>query len=110
MTGFYDLKKSTNSQFYFILKAANGETILNSEMYTTKAAAEAGIASVRVNSPDDIRYDRKSSATGQPFFNLKAANHQVIGVSQMYTTVSGRDAGIESVKMNGPTAIIRDNT
>jgi uncharacterized protein YegP (UPF0339 family) len=110
MAGYYLLKKSKNDQFYFLLKAGNHEIILNSEMYSTKGAAENGIASVQTNSPLDERYDRKNSTAGQPYFNLKAANHQVIGTSEMYSSEAARDKGIESVKTNGPSTDVRDES
>jgi uncharacterized protein YegP (UPF0339 family) len=43
-------------------------------------------------------------------FNLKAANGQVIGTSEIYSSVTARDAGIESVKKNAPAASAEDNT
>jgi hypothetical protein len=43
-------------------------------------------------------------------FNLKAANHQVIGTSQLYGSVTSRDNGIESVKKNAPSAKVVDQT
>ena len=50
-TGHYDLKKAKNGQFHFNLKAGNGEIILTSEMYASKASAENGITSVQNNAP-----------------------------------------------------------
>jgi len=90
-------------QFRFRLKAANGEIILASEGYTTKAARDNGIASVRTNSSNDARYERKETKAGFSF-NLKAANGQVIGTSEVYTSAQARDKGIESVKVNAPGA------
>lgn len=49
--GHYELKKAKNGQYHFNLKASNGEIILASEMYASKASAENGIASVQTNSP-----------------------------------------------------------
>jgi uncharacterized protein YegP (UPF0339 family) len=43
-------------------------------------------------------------------FNLKAANHQVIGTSQTYKTAETRDEGIASVKTNAPSAPVHDET
>ncbi len=108
MAGWYELSKASNGQYRFVLKAGNSETILSSEMYTTKASAEGGIASVQTNSPLDERYERKNSASGKPMFNLKAGNHQVIGTSQMYSSEKARDDGIESVKTNGPSKTVKD--
>lgn len=111
MAGWYEIKKSDkNGQYSFVLKASNGEIILTSEQYVAKASAENGIESVRTNSPNDARYDRLTSTNDKPYFNLKATNGQVIGTSQLYSSTSSRDNGIESVKTNGPTATVRDNT
>lgn len=104
------LKTASNGETYFHLKAGNGETILASERYVTKASALNGIESVKTNAPHDDRYERKNSASGQPMFNLKAANHQVIGTSETYSSASARDAGIESVKKNAPGAQTDDQT
>ncbi len=43
-------------------------------------------------------------------FNLKAGNHEIIGVSESYSSTSARDAGIESVKKNAADAVTQDNT
>ncbi|WP_054179578.1 YegP family protein [Trabulsiella odontotermitis] len=110
MTGWFELDKSSNSQYKFVLKAGNGEIILTSELYTTKSSAENGIASVQTNSAFDERYERKDSSNGKFFFNLRAANYQVIGTSQMYASKQSRDTGIASVKSNGSTTTIKDNT
>ena len=109
MNGWYDMNKSKADDFYFVLKAGNGEVVLTSEMYKSKDSADGGIASVQKNSADDASYDRTSSA-GKFHFNLKAANHQVIGTSQLYATADSRDAGIASVKDNGKSTTIKYNT
>lgn len=83
---------------------------MQSEMYESKAGATNGIASIQKNAADDQRYDRLISKSDKPYFVLKAANHQVIGQSQMYESVAARDNGIESVKKNAPDAAIVDLT
>lgn len=110
MAGWFELSKSSDGQFRFVLKAGNGEIILTSELYTTKGAAENGIASVRTNSPLDERYEKKTAANGKFHFNLKAANHQVIGSSQLYASEQSRETGIASVKNNGASQTVKDNT
>lgn len=47
----YDRKTATNGQFFFNLVAGNRQTIGTSEMYTTEAARENGIKSVKTNGP-----------------------------------------------------------
>jgi uncharacterized protein YegP (UPF0339 family) len=61
MAGKFVLTKSKNGQFHFVLKAGNGETIAQSEMYKSKAAALAGIESVRKNA-GDAKVDDQSEA------------------------------------------------
>ncbi|HCT3171506.1 TPA: YegP family protein [Enterobacter asburiae] len=109
MSGWFELSKSSDGQFRFVLKAGNGEIVLTSELYTSKSAAENGIASVRTNSPLDERYEKKTASNGKFHFNLKAGNHQVIGSSQLYATEQSRDKGIASVKTNGSTQTVKDN-
>lgn len=110
MSGWYELSKSKDGQFRFVLKAGNAETILTSELYRARNSAENGIASVQTNSPDDARYELKVASNGKPYFNLKAANHQIIGTSQMYASEASRATGIASVKNNGPSTTIKDLT
>ncbi|AYN04814.1 YegP family protein [Flavobacterium sp. 140616W15] len=108
--GKFVITKRTNGEFQFNLKANNGQTILASEGYSAKAGCLNGIESVRTNSQDDSKFDRKTSTNGKPYFNLKATNGQIIGTSEMYESVSARDNGIESVKNNAPAATIDDQT
>lgn len=63
MSAYFHLKPS-GTQYMFNLKAGNGEAVLTSERYTTKQSAEGGIASVKVNSPHDTRYDRRTNSAG----------------------------------------------
>lgn len=109
MSGYYELKPS-GDQFMFNLKAANHEVILTSERYTSKASAQDGIASVRQNSQVDARYERKTATDGSPYFTLTANNGQTIGRSEMYSSTAARDNGIASVKTNGPSTTVKDNT
>lgn len=110
MAGWFEISKSSDGQFHFVLKAGNAETILSSELYKAKSSAENGIASVQTNCSLEERYERKTSVNGKAFFNLKAANSQVIGSSQMYATEPSRESGIASVKTNGTSKTIKDNT
>ena len=110
MTGKFHLKKSSDGQCRFVLKAGNGETILTSELYKQKSSALNGIESVKKNAQFDERYERKVDKAGHPRFNLKAANHEIIGTSESYSSEAARENGIESVKMNAPEAAVVDET
>ena len=108
MAAKFVLSKSKNGKFMFNLKAANGEPILSSEMYETKSGAQNGIESVKANAPMAERYEKLASKKGEPYFVLKAGNHQVIGKSEMYSSESARDSGIASVKKSAPGAKVED--
>lgn len=110
MSGQYHLHPAGASQFHWDLKAGNAETILSSQLYTAKAGAEAGIESCRSNSGDDTRYMRMRSKDTKPYFVLKAANGEVIGTSQMYSSEAARDQGIASCKENGPKGVTQDDS
>ncbi len=102
--GKFEIKLAKNGQYYFNLKAGNGQVILSSEMYTTLKACENGVASVKKNAGEESRYELSQSESGKYHFNLKAANHQVIGSSQMYESEESAKAGIASVISNAPEA------
>lgn len=106
----FEVYKDKNDNFRFRLTAKNGQNILASEGYTTKAACLNGIESIKKNSTNENRYDKKTTDSGNFTFNIKAANSQVIGTSQTYKSESGRNNGIKSVMENAASAGIDDQT
>jgi hypothetical protein len=105
-TGKFEIKKDAKGEYRFNLKAGNGQVILSSEGYGAMDGCTNGIESVKKNASDDGRYERKEASNGKLHFNLKAANGQVIGTSQMYADKGGMENGIESVKSNAPGASV----
>ncbi|MBR5630346.1 MAG: YegP family protein [Bacteroidales bacterium] len=108
--GKFEITSRKNGEFQFNLKATNGQVILTSQGYKTKASCLNGVESVKKNSQDDKRFEVKVSSNGKPFFNLMATNGQVIGTSQMYASETTMKNGIASVKRNAPEAAIVDLT
>jgi uncharacterized protein YegP (UPF0339 family) len=108
--GKFIINKRKNGEYQFNLKAANGQIILSSQGYNAKASCINGVTSVKTNAPIDHRYERKVAKDGSRYFNLKAANGEIIGTSEMYSSTSAREGGIESVKKNAPDALIIDET
>ena len=51
MAGKFELKKTSDGQYRFNLKAGNGEVIATSESYRSKESALNGIESVKSNAP-----------------------------------------------------------
>jgi len=107
--GSFVISKRKNGEFQFVLKAGNGQVILASEGYTTKAACENGIESVKKNAQTDARFDRLEAKNGKPYFNLKATNGQIIGTSEMYESVAACENGIASVAKNAPDADTKED-
>ena len=108
MAAKFVIEKGSSGKYRFNLKAGNGEKILTSESYESKAGAQGGIESVKRNAPDDARYERKTASNGEPYFVLKAANGETIGRSETYSSKQAMEQGIESVKKNAPGATVED--
>ena len=108
MPAAFVIRRAANGQFHFNLTAPNNKNILSSETYRDKGGAQVGIRSVKANCAADGRYQRRTSAKGQAYFVLVAANKEVIGRSEMYSSKSAMERGIASVKRNGRKAAIRD--
>lgn len=103
----------------FDLTASNGQTILSSEIYTSRAAAIKGIASIRLNAPtanvenqteegfprlSHPKFEVYQDKAGEYRFRLKARNGKIIGVSEGYSSKAGCLNGIDSVKTNAAEA------
>lgn len=112
--------KETATGFKFTLKATNGQPILESEVYTTKAAALKGIESVKANCVGGVedqtvenyaevkhpKFELYEDKAGEFRFRLKAKNGEIIGTSEGYKAKASAENGIESVKANAPEAEI----
>lgn len=107
--------RKTNTGIKFDLKASNGEVIATSEVYSSPAACRKGIASVQKNAPiaavenqtvegfaaeKHPKFEVYADKAGEFRFRLKAANGQVIAVSEGYKAMASCMNGIESVKKN----------
>ena len=100
----FELKKSEAGAFHINLLGENGKTIVRSEQYSSKASAQNGIESVRKNAENEARYELKEGSTGKFYFNLKAANGQIVGTSMMYATEADRAAAIAELKKGAAKA------
>jgi uncharacterized protein YegP (UPF0339 family) len=111
--------RASATGYKFDLLATNGQVILSSEVYTSRAAAIKGVASIRINAPranvenqteEDFarmghpKFEMFQDRAGQYRFRLKATNGKIIGTSEGYTHKTGCLNGIESVKANAPEA------
>jgi hypothetical protein len=104
-------------QVHWSLYARNGEIILTSEVYnalgtpevdgkpSTGTGALNGIDSTKRNiAHNDVAVVRKVASNGQPFFIVKATNGEIIGVSELYSSVNAMEIGIAAVNRLAPYA------
>ena len=108
MASKFTVSKGKNGKIYFNLKSANGEIILASQGYASRAGCMKGIASVRTNAKDKARFESKKSKNGKAYFVLKAGNGQVIGQSQMYKNDRACTKGLQSVSKSAGGAKVVD--
>ncbi|MEG0851403.1 YegP family protein [Flavobacterium plurextorum] len=104
------INKKTNGEFQFDFIDNKGKVILSSGVYTRKLMCFKGIESVRRNSQDNVKFFRKTSRNNETYFNLKAFNGKIIGVSKMFKDRFSRDKGIEALKKKAPNASIEDRS
>ncbi len=97
---YFEVFTGSDRNYYFHLSAANHEIILASQGYSTRTAALAGVLSVLDNAGERANYDLLEAQNGEWYFNLKAANGEIIGTSETYVTKYGAEEGIAAVDRN----------
>lgn len=94
----FEMVDGLDGDLYFHLRAANGEIVLASEGYESKAGALNGVASVRENGRDEDAYEIFETANGQAFFHLEAtANGEIIARSEIYSSRSNAERAVEDI-------------
>ncbi len=110
----FQIFEGIDNEYYFRLRAQNGEIILQSEGYTTKSGAQLGVGSVQRHSDNRKNYEVRTARDGSYYFVLRADNHilpgQVIGVSEMHEKEESAHNGIKGVMAVAPTAPVEDDT
>lgn len=87
--------QSPNGEWRFHVKSGNGAVLLSSEGYTSRTGAITGALSVLDNGVDPAQYQVNQTATGYNL-HLRAANHESIAFSQVYSTKSSATRAIGS--------------
>ena len=98
----FQIYKDKAGKHRFRLKAKNGENIISSQAYASRATCMKGIKSVVKHSTDNSNFKSKENKAGKWNFNLVAANNRVIATSQSYADKSSMNKGIKSVMTNAP--------
>lgn len=84
--------------YYFRLRAKNGQIVLQSEGYASKAGAQGGVDSVKDNGSHAEQYEVLEAKNGQHYFRLAATNGELIGRSEMYASKYNAKRGAETVR------------
>ncbi len=126
--GAFEIICDAADRFRFHLKAGNGQIIAVSQSYGAKESAIKGIDSMKKNAPiakvvdlttaegaipkptQDPVFEIQTNAPDKWRFHLKAANGEIIAVSESYQTKESTESGIASVKKNAPKAKVIDLT
>lgn len=93
----FNVFRGVDNQYYFHLRAANGEILLQSEGYVQRGGADNGIASVRENGKLIEQYEVLEAQNGQHYFRLQAMNYEIIGHGEMYASLSNAERGVQTV-------------
>ena len=104
----FKIRQNKVGEYEFSLYAGNGQEILYSEPYMTKAGCENAIESTRRNSLREEAFEKKITSNGKFYFWLKAQNGQIMATSNYYESENQRDNGIELVKKYAPDTKIKE--
>lgn len=115
--------KKVNTGIKFDLYAGNGQDIVTSEVYSSRAAVLRGIESVRkaapnanfadLTVPEEIsvanpKFELYRDKRGQFRFRLRSRNGKIIAVSDNYSSKSAALIGLESVRKNAADAALEE--
>ncbi len=106
--GYFEIKKRRDGQVLLNLKSSNGMTILTTEGYTSAEDYGESMEAIKKNAINDACYDIKETADRKFYFDLKAANGNVIGKSGIYMTKAAAGRGVDAVKRNAPDAFLKE--
>lgn len=117
--GKFVISKAKNEEYTFVLKATNGQVILEAgETFSSLASCKNSIESVKKNALAHVedqtvegyetvshpKYELYEDKGGEYRWRLKARNGEPIGKSEGYKAKTSAVNGIESVGKNAPDA------
>lgn len=117
--GKFVISKAKNEEYTFVLKATNGQVILEAgETFSSLTSCKNSIESVKKNALAHVedqtvegyetvthpKYELYEDNAGEYRWRLKARNGEPIGKSEGYKAKASAVNGIESVGKNAPDA------
>ena len=118
------IRQNVEGKIDYILRAEDGRIILQSKAYSSDNACRKGIASVTKNSRTSHledhavegivkevkhpKYELYQAQDGGSYFQLKASNGQIVGISEVYKSKEECLEGIAELRKQGPAAVVDD--
>jgi uncharacterized protein len=106
----FTIYTASSNLYYFRLTTNNGQVLLTSEGYHSKAGCSNGVETVRIIGKAEKNYERKTASNGMYYFYIKAMAGQTLGTSEMYGAVTARDNAINAVQSIVADAMVNDET
>lgn len=91
---YFEVFPGADGEYRFHFTGGNHEIVLSSEGYERRVGALNGVLSVLHNGGFRDSYEIREASDGQHYFVLRAANGEIIGMSELYGSRSGADAGV----------------
>ena len=95
-TPHFDLWQDTTGAYRFHLKAGNAQILVTSEAYTSRTDALNGVLAVLDDGGLASHYETIIATNGQRYFNLVAANHEIIATSETYSSKAAAQKGVNA--------------
>ncbi|HTJ45270.1 MAG TPA: DUF1508 domain-containing protein [Kofleriaceae bacterium] len=95
-----------DGRYYFSLYAKNGAIVLQSQGYSSEAAALNGTFAVAENGTSSAQWRVLAAGNGGYYLNLVAANNEIVGTSEVYTTKQSAETARDSIIALIPTVAL----
>jgi uncharacterized protein YegP (UPF0339 family) len=116
-SAYFETFRGLDDRFYFNVMAKNGENVLRSQGYTSLDSAQKGVESILRSGHDARQYEIRAAKNGEHYFNLLAANGEIIGTSELYVSKTNAERGARTVRAlvrltqeNGPAKPMQPQT
>lgn len=93
----FETFKAVDGKYYFQLRAGNGQVVLQSQAYASKASAQNATNSVINNGTVAAQYQVLEAKDGKFYFELRATNGRVMGFGNLYASKANAERGVAGV-------------
>ncbi len=97
---YFEISMGENEEYFFRLKAASGQMMLQSEGYKTKKSCQSGLTSLKSSATDSNSYERNKTKNNKFYFIIKAKNGKALCTSEKYATKAIMESVLKSVTDN----------